>query len=120
MSSLKGTTRQALDLTYTQALDLSTPTDSPGLAWNQAWTSGTGDQQANRFFSDSKAISAIENIDLSGVLKDAFGNTLTMTAIKELWIRNKSTTSGDNLTIAGTWFLNSILTGWVDDTVLFT
>lgn len=120
MASFKGTTRQTIDASYTKARDLTTPTEPIGIEQSQAWTSGTGDLQANRFFADSKAISSIDNIDLSGVLEDAFGNTLTMTAIKELWIRNTSAVSGEDLTIAGTWFLNSVLTGFVDDAIFFT
>ena len=112
MASFKGTTRQIIDASYTSALDLTTPIEAIGLEWAQSWTSGTGNQQANRFFSDSKAISGADTLDLTGGLTDAFGNTLTPTAIKMLAIRNKSTTSGENLTLSGN-FLEGISGGVV-------
>lgn len=119
MASFKGTTRQNFDGAYSEALDLSTPTDSPGLEWAQAWAAGTGDQQANRLFHDQKAISSIDTLDLTGGLTDAFGNTLTFAKIKELWIKNTSTTSGEDLQIAGNWFLTKVLRSWVDDGLHF-
>ena len=40
-----------------------------------------------------------ETLDLSGVLSDVFGNTLTFAEIKLIWIENLSTTSGEVLKV---------------------
>lgn len=50
--------------------------------------SGTGEYQINKVFADERSLSAsgTENIDVAGVLTDALGNTITMTAVKAVFI----------------------------------
>lgn len=79
---------------YTKSLDLSTPEDVISLARNTQFTDGTGSGKANRHWSDSRSLnaSAQEVLDLEA-LTDAFGQTLTFTKIKFIYIKNTSTTA---------------------------
>jgi len=55
---------------------------------------GTGADQADKLFHDERSLSpgTNEDLDLAGVLEDAFGDTLTFVKIKLLIIYNKDTT----------------------------
>lgn len=55
---------------------------------------GTGADQANQVFSDTRTLSsgANEELDLSGVLTNAVGESVTFTKVKLILIRNKGTT----------------------------
>ena len=70
------------------ALDLGTATYAPDNHATYTWTSGTGNDQADLRWSDSRTIAASSNedIDLAGSLTDAFGNTLTFVEIKAIKI----------------------------------
>lgn len=54
-----------------------------------AFTNGAGADQANQIFTDSRTLgpSATEDLDLSGVLVDAFGATILFTRIKAILIQ---------------------------------
>lgn len=72
----------------TAALDLAS--GSVPLAIRRAvnLTSGTGAGKADRIFHDRRtlAASATEDLDLAGVLADAFGATLTFARVKLLYV----------------------------------
>lgn len=112
MASFKGTTRQGVDAQYVQALTLQTPSSTLGLEWAQVWTSGTGDNQANRLYTKSiELVATTDTLDLNGGgLTDGFGNTLAFAKVKELWIRNKSAVAGETLTVSGN-FMSSLGNG---------
>lgn len=63
---------------------------------------GTGADQANQTFSDSRtlALSTSEELDLSGTLLDAFGNTIAFTAIKAMLVIADAG-NGDNIEVGG-------------------
>lgn len=73
----------------TSALDLGTASFPFTLSQNVSLASGTGASQADRVFSDTRTLtaSATENLDLAGVLTDAFGATITFVTIKAVIIR---------------------------------
>ena len=52
-------------------------------------TDGTGADQAKEVFTDTRTLTASssENLDLAGVLLDAFGNTITFSKIKALIVK---------------------------------
>lgn len=79
------------------ALDLVT-SQAP-LKFEQAFTltDGTGANQANNVFSDTRTLAASgsESLDLAGVLTNAFGATLTFTKIKAIFIAADSTNTND-------------------------
>ena len=61
--------------TYTASKDLSTVTDPFALTKNIAITSGTGANQADLLFHDTRTIAASANddLDLAGSLTDSLG-----------------------------------------------
>lgn len=91
----------ALKAKLTNPLDLTTPKDEllKNIAFNLA--TGTGSGEANRSFHDSRTLTtgATEDIDLSGSLTDAFGNSIVLASVKVLLIYNTSTTQ--TLTVGG-------------------
>lgn len=72
----------------TAAGDLSTPSDD--LSWRRAvaLATGTGVGKADKRFTDTRtlAASATEDLDLAGVLLDAFGAAITFARVKGLFI----------------------------------
>lgn len=60
-------------------------------------TDGTGANQAKRIWTDTRTLTAssTENLDLAGVLADAFGNVLTFTKIKALIVKAASANTND-------------------------
>jgi len=63
------------------------------------FSNGTGDDQANQAFSDTRTLTAssTENLDLAGSLLDAFGNTLTFTKVKALIVTASAANTNDVL-----------------------
>lgn len=93
-ADLTSYTRTKLYGYQTGSADLSTPSDTLNASRQQDYADGSGNEQADFIFHDSRnlAASATENLDLAGSLTDKLGNTLTFTAVKVLYIRNTSTT----------------------------
>jgi hypothetical protein len=71
------------------AIDLRNVQDKVEWCPNYAFANGTGANQANQTFVDTRTLSAsaTENLDMAGGLSDAFGTVLTMTRIKALMIQ---------------------------------
>lgn len=98
----------------TKDMDLSDPVDR--LAYNaaQSLADGVGEQQADLLFHDSRSLAAAaEDLDLSGVLTDAYGNTLAFAAVKVILIKNKSVTAGEVLAVGGA--ASYAFVNWVAD-----
>lgn len=93
-TDLTGKTSVVIDLKNIKALDLNEVMDELNIDSGIKWTFGTGSNQANVLFHDKRTVDqgASETLDLnaSGTLKDAFGDALTMDAIKFLYIKNTS------------------------------
>ncbi len=90
-TGLIGNSNVVLNFKYENEVDLSDVLDELKVNAGITWTYGTGANQANVLFHDSRTTDATgETLDLyaSGSLKDAFGNALTMAAIKLLYIKN--------------------------------
>lgn len=70
--------------TLTSPLDIASRTVALNLVFNDRLATGTGADQADLLFTDTRtlAASATENLDLAGVLTDGIGNTLTFARIK--------------------------------------
>lgn len=68
--------------------DQGTPKLEFSKALALALASGTGASQADRFFSDTRTLSAsaTEDLDLAGVLTDVFGATITFAKIKAILV----------------------------------
>lgn len=72
----------------TSALDLASGSVPLSVRRAVALTSGTGAGKADRIFHDRRTLvaSATEDLDLAGVLSDAFGVSLTFARIKLLYV----------------------------------
>lgn len=85
---MQSTLSLAATVTQTKALDLTTTSDP--LMFRQAVSlgSGSGAGQADKVFHDRRtlAASAAEDLDLAGVLLDAFGAAITFVRVKGLFI----------------------------------
>lgn len=107
--ALKATVTAQISAQQTSPQDLSTPVNDFAKRFSQAFADGAGNDQANKIFADSRNLvaSASENLDLAGVLVDAFGATITFTAIKVLAVFAKETNVND--VIIG----NAAATAWI-------
>lgn len=82
---------------HTTTSDLGTPTFPFALSLEVALASGTGASQADRVFADQRtlAASATEDLDLAGVLTDAFGAVITFAKIKAVIIKAAAANTND-------------------------
>lgn len=98
------TARLALSvaLAYADSRDLGSA--SADLVYNPNWvlTDGAGLNQAKKVFDDTRtlAASASEDLDLAGVLTDAFGQVLALTKVKAL-IVVADATNVNNVIVGG-------------------
>ena len=100
---------------FTSALDLSTPIDTLNLIKSKIFTNGTGTDQVNSRFHDTRTVTgAPENLDLAGGITDSFGVVITFTTVKLLFIHNKATTTANTLSIEGSFVNNGIVTASED------
>lgn len=69
---------------FLSGLDIGEAAYPIQLAVEYAFANGTGANQANAVFTDARSINASsdEELDLAGVLAEAFGATLTFTKVK--------------------------------------
>jgi len=74
--------------TLTDALDLSTATDPLSYAYRQTLTSGTGANQADMLWHDTRTLAAsgTEDLDLAGVLVNGLGDTQTFARVKAIFV----------------------------------
>jgi hypothetical protein len=74
--------------TLTDALDLSTATDPLSYTKRTTLTSGTGSNQADMMWHDTRTLSASadEDLDLAGVLVNGLGDTQTFARVKGLLV----------------------------------
>ncbi len=83
------------------SIDLSTPREAPTVSLNKSLTNGTGANQADVQWHDTRTLSsgASEDLDLGALTSTLDGSALTFAKIKAIWIKNKSTTSTEVLTV---------------------
>lgn len=115
---LSGKITVTISLSQTNALDLSTPTDSLSITKSRSITAGTGADQCSLVWHDQRTLTdgATESLDLhGGTLSGAFG-TITFDKVKGLLICNTSTTDG--LKIGGAAANNLGILSGTTDTIL--
>lgn len=80
-----------------------TITDDNSVSLVQTLANGSLINQADIIYRTQATVNDAANtdIDLAGSLSDAFGNTLTFSLIKGIWISNKNTTAAENLDVGG-------------------
>jgi len=101
-TSLAITLSAGITWTFTNALDLTTTSDGTTLDLGDTLANGTGVNQADVMWHDSRLLSATsEELDLAGSLTNAFGTTVTFAKIKTIIIKNTSTTTTQILAVGG-------------------
>ena len=90
-----GSSKFNVDLLLTSVLDDRTAREALSLERKTTWADGTGANAAETFFHDERTLASSANevldlVDSSNALKDAFGVSLELTAVKLLIIHNKS------------------------------
>lgn len=89
MAGVRGDIRVALNLTHIGSNDLGSPKMPVNIDTLLSLTPGTdATNKANILFSDTRTLSASSNedLDLAGVLTDAFGATITAAEIVAIYI----------------------------------
>lgn len=90
----------AFSMQQTGTHDHGTPTLAVVKSFAMAFSSGTGSNAIDVWFSDDRSLAAAsEGLDLSGTLTNAFGSTVSQVEVRFLLIYNSSTT--DVLLVGG-------------------
>lgn len=99
--SLTSTLKFVFQATLLQALDLSNTQDVINVTGGASLANGTGADQADMSWSDTRSVAAGANddLDLAGSLTNAFGATLSLARIKAIYVKNKATAGGATLLI---------------------
>jgi hypothetical protein len=95
----------------TKALDIGTATLTVDYNKRYTMTNGTGADQENMMWTDTRTLTAssTEDLDLYGGLTNAFGDTVNFTAIKGLFIFPAAANT-NNVLVGGD---GSAVVGWV-------
>lgn len=111
LSSLLGFDVSAV---FESSVDLGTVSHTVGYGPRWNLSNGTGANQANQIFTDTRTLTASssENLDLAGGLTDAFGNTITFTKIKGIFVVADSANTNDVL-VGGA--ASNGFSSWVND-----
>jgi hypothetical protein len=104
MTTLDGVTASVTVAgTLNNAMDLGVIATAPlSYSANVGFSSGVGANQADKIFADTRTITASSNddLDLAGVLVDAFGAVITMARIRGLFVKAYAANT-NNLIIGG-------------------
>lgn len=109
---LTSKTTLTVSANYTTALDLATGSVPLLKTYESSLITGTAVGQADKVFHDQRTLTAssTEDLDLAGVLTDAFGATLTFVKIKALII-SAAAANTNNVLVGGVAAgLSSIIT----------
>lgn len=87
--SLEASLKLSIAAILNGAGDLSTKVANINKVYTQTYADGTGANQAERIFADTRTLAAStgEDIDLSGALTDILGDAVVFTAIKAIIIK---------------------------------
>lgn len=101
-TSLTATVKVGVNADLQNVLDLVTATSPLASNTTYSFTNGTGANKARTIFSDQRTLTAssTEDIDLSGALTDAMGQTITMTKMKAFVVKAASANT-NNVVIGG-------------------
>lgn len=90
MAGITGTIGVNIDVSFAGSGDLGTPKQRVTIEEAMALSAGTAAvNQANIFFSDTRQLlaSATEDLDLAGVLTDAFGATIAAAEVVAIFVK---------------------------------
>lgn len=90
--AVTATVRAEITASHTNPIDLGTGTTPIAAALTQSFTDGAGANQVNQVFSDTRTLTAssTEDLDLAGVLTNAFGATVTFARVKAILVKAAS------------------------------
>lgn len=99
--------------TLNNALDLQSASSVLTYAQSLGFASGTGANQADKIFSDTRTIAAsgTDDLDLAGVLLDPLGGTITMARLKGLIVKASAANTNNVVMGVGTNPITTILGG---------
>lgn len=102
------------DFKYSSTVDIGNVTHEAAWSPILSFTDGTGANAAKVAFTDERSISASssENLDLAGGLTDAFGNAITFTKIRGIFVYAASTNT-NNVLVGGA--ASNTFVNWVSD-----
>lgn len=90
---------------FQESLDLATVEDDAKLDYDRSFADGTGTDQADKIWHDSRTLAAgaSDDLDLNTLTNSIFGSTVTINfaKIKAILIVNVATTTGEDLTVGG-------------------
>ena len=98
---VSGAVRFLFDIYERLSADLGVAAQPHKLDYQRSVESGTGTNQADLVWSDKRSVTAgvPDDIDLRGVIASALNSGISFVKITGIVIRNKSTTSGQYLTV---------------------
>lgn len=96
--NLTGQVKLSISLTGTKSFDVDIShdaTDALVINDTKKVTNGAGNLQGNILWHDKRSLSSggSDNLDLAGVLEDAFGDVVSAARAKLIYIKNLSTTN---------------------------
>jgi hypothetical protein len=100
-TSVKGRVDVSSDFQYENTGNEQRTNQLARISYSQDFESGTGDEQANVVWTKEYNQSAAVTVDLAGSLTDIYGQTVTLTKVRCITIKNLSTTTGFTLTVGG-------------------
>lgn len=108
--------RMQLEIINRLAVGLTTVTDTLSKNYTQSWADGTGANQAKALYHANRSIAASssENLDLNASLTDAFGASVTCTAVKALVIHADSGNTNNVLVGGGSTDITTIFSDTSD------
>lgn len=92
-----GTTKIVVDALLQGGFDVGTGRHLVDENYNTSFANGTAANQANQMWTDTRTIAASANddLDLAGVLTNAFGTTITFTSVKAIIVKAASANTND-------------------------
>lgn len=97
MASVNAVVNVGISGTLENPMDVNSAIQS--LAWgaSNAFTTGTGANQAQNVWTDTRTLAAsgTEDLDMNGVLLDAFGGTISFTKIKAIIVKADPNNTND-------------------------
>jgi len=106
--SLQGSVAVQVTIRYTNPLDLSTPVDNLSRKNQVDYSSGTGQNQADRLWHDTRVVSGTNNDDINMLaLTDSLGQTIAPARLRSMTIKASDTNSNNLLVVC------SVTNGWL-------
>jgi hypothetical protein len=99
--ALSGNVSLSIQATETSSTDLQTGSASLSQALSIVLSDGTGVNQANKIWSDSRSLaaSASDTLDLSGAFTNIYGSAVNFTAIKFMFVQHTTVDASALLTV---------------------